>query len=990
MPVDTAKYQEFLAEFGLATAASSSSKIQQVQPPVPPLLLNRDLAPSISAAAAPATRFTREFIPSEEPCRGVFLFIGVREDSARARALYRRTWLRASKWTSGTGSKKSRGGSEDLPSMDYRFFLVAGESELDMDSSSSSTVSRAATTSAPASPSSSLRSPWSSRASRNGAVEAPELALRDCVIMPNSAARPRRRESSGSGDFGVVGDDGGTVRRGAPPVASREQVLRAWQLRWVTAHVGEFRYALLIDLGFSAPLPRSAAAVAVSVQIPLAKATGSEAEETKAYKAAVKAAVNVAAEEETGGGYSLVCVERIADELRYRPVERFAWTKYDCGGRTLSTEQSAATNKEEGEERQGSMAKVRRGRGVGKYGHDSSTASVNYFPSSGFGHAMWQARPMFQVFSQDVAEMLVLIDDEVAAAVRGASAERTEEEEEGQTHQRRRQPSPSSSAASHKQNRGVSVIDVLLQSLSLTVLDDQQRIQNASAPTTTQATNIISALRSEVRRSRGNADGIGGAGGFRGAGWSSSRGGGEKGGHDHPCKTFTMFTGLRSAGELRAMDWSNGNRTKPWSSSRDQISRLAPACDAASALGDIGIFTRKIGARRVEEATPLPMAGAKTAVRGTGGKTTYANVDDRYGHNDGEYGGLFMAVDAKHQLALATTVLESEGLFSGDERTEALRLCALPSSGTEGGTAGCLWRIVVGTAVDRWWRLVNGRRAERCRRPEVPLWHLNDLRLESRGANGKGALSSSCDRYKERRFLWTSGGADAHYQIHNHGAVVPQRRAETMRTGRHLQQQAEITSLQDEKKGSFEKCTASKQVCAKEKKQWQKNAEQSTASTAQTTTPVAQRQKEQRHNSFNGSISEGKRESAVNGIRVSAAHLKRKDYAALDHSNGVVGSGTGSSGVPPFQAVGRRRQEEGQRAVSKAQASGAVLASFPGSGNTWSRMLLEYASGVYTGSIYNDITLSTFNKKNLQLVHHDRIGSIALLSQECYAHSLSS
>ena len=37
-----------------------------------------------------------------------------------------------------------------------------------------------------------------------------------------------------------------------------------------------------------------------------------------------------------------------------------------------------------------------------------------------------------------------------------------------------------------------------------------------------------------------------------------------------------------------------------------------------------------------------------------------------------------MAVDAKHQLALATTVLESEGLFSGDERTEALRLCALP------------------------------------------------------------------------------------------------------------------------------------------------------------------------------------------------------------------------------------------------------------------------------------------------------------------------
>ena len=138
---------------------------------------------------------------------------------------------------------------------------------------------------------------------------------------------------------------------------------------------------------------------------------------------------------------------------------------------------------------------------------------------------------------------------------------------------------------------------------------------------------------------------------------------------------------------------------------------------------------------------------------------------------------------------------------------------------------------------------------------------------------------------------------------------------------------------------------ASKQVCAKEKKQWQKNAEQSTASTAQTTTPVAQRQKEQRH-SFNGSISEGKRESGE-WNQVSAAHLKMKDYAALDHSNGVVGSGTGSSGVPLFKRW-EGGVEEGQRAVSKAQASGAVLASFPGSGNTWSRMLLEYASGVYT------------------------------------------
>jgi hypothetical protein len=31
-----------------------------------------------------------------------------------------------------------------------------------------------------------------------------------------------------------------------------------------------------------------------------------------------------------------------------------------------------------------------------------------------------------------------------------------------------------------------------------------------------------------------------------------------------------------------------------------------------------------------------------------------------------------------------------------------------------------------------------------------------------------------------------------------------------------------------------------------------------------------------------------------------------------------------------------------------------VLYTFPGSGNTWVRMLIEYASGVHTGSIYRD------------------------------------
>jgi len=34
-----------------------------------------------------------------------------------------------------------------------------------------------------------------------------------------------------------------------------------------------------------------------------------------------------------------------------------------------------------------------------------------------------------------------------------------------------------------------------------------------------------------------------------------------------------------------------------------------------------------------------------------------------------------------------------------------------------------------------------------------------------------------------------------------------------------------------------------------------------------------------------------------------------------------------------------------------------LLASFPGSGNTWTRLLVEYSSSLYTGSIYNDNTI---------------------------------
>ena len=37
-----------------------------------------------------------------------------------------------------------------------------------------------------------------------------------------------------------------------------------------------------------------------------------------------------------------------------------------------------------------------------------------------------------------------------------------------------------------------------------------------------------------------------------------------------------------------------------------------------------------------------------------------------------------------------------------------------------------------------------------------------------------------------------------------------------------------------------------------------------------------------------------------------------------------------------------------------------MLISFPGSGNTWARTLLEDASGFYTGSVYTDGGLGRF------------------------------
>ncbi len=46
-----------------------------------------------------------------------------------------------------------------------------------------------------------------------------------------------------------------------------------------------------------------------------------------------------------------------------------------------------------------------------------------------------------------------------------------------------------------------------------------------------------------------------------------------------------------------------------------------------------------------------------------------------------------------------------------------------------------------------------------------------------------------------------------------------------------------------------------------------------------------------------------------------------------------------------------------------------ALASFPGSGNTWLRFLIESATGVFTGSRYKDLQIQMYGKSHYQ-VHH--------------------
>jgi len=680
--------------------------------------------------------------PSKVPCTGVYLLIAVREDSAGARALYRRTWLDPAKWD--TTKPRARQLEEDLPTLAYRFVLVPGESEPEGGGGSGGSGGSGMSGGVLGSLGSSLG--VGTRGSGGGGG-----SRKDTVTVPQAVATAARQRAAAGGASSSSPSSSSSSPSSSSPSSSSvvpmpPGAVRAWIMSWALKH-GEFRFLLLLDLGYSGPPPPSLLPSAA------ASAAGGNGEGSGTG---------------SGNGYAMVCVERLADELRFRPGERFLWATHDCSGGDLGALPSPSSSD---------------GGGAGGAGGDDDRLAypAGYLTGGGKavsegGAAEWPARPVFQLFSQDVVELLAHAEAELAKGSSGGGD------------------------GGNGSGDALSA-DALLRALSLTVLDDRLRIADAANPRSIAAgaKEAMVAARLEAvgrRRDAGQLNlteyraaaqaVVDWAGPKKAA--KAAKGGKPKrdSGPEPVCKAMTMFTGLSDAGVVEDFDGSNGNRTKPWKQYRDQIVRLGPACDAAPTFSDIGLTTDKV----------QPSTGGNRAEHRGGA-----------GFGRGSASGARARAEALEasRLALATRFLESDELFSEADRFGLLERCALDGA--------CLWREVTGQVVTVWWHAVDSARAGRCLRAD---------------AHSKGA----CDAFKSRRFL-----------------------------------------------------------------------------------PAA--------------LVEG-----------------------LGGDDGGAGAGARAKA-----ALTKRKQEDGQKAVAKDFASGAVLASFPGSGNTWSRMLLEYASGVYTGSIYNDITL---------------------------------
>jgi hypothetical protein len=266
-----------------------------------------------------------------------------------------------------------------LPSIAYRFFIVENESEMDEFISTTS----------------------SSAETDGNKIDSIEYKLNgnqkkkkdDIVLIP----------TKGKKMYGLMSPT----------------MVRSWIMSWVLKH-SEFRFLLVLDFGTSSPI--------VSVPIPLSEMTSSSKEEnlfSKSNSGRMKKKDFEMLKNPTGSsskmmrnegnGYAMVCVERIADELRYRPNERFYWGTQTCGSSSSDLEGDSAIQQ-----------------------MDYSLQPLIGFPK----------HPKFQLFSQDVVELLTLAESKLMSSDQVASSD-----------------------------SGIMSSDALLAALKLTLLDDRLRIQ---------------------------------------------------------------------------------------------------------------------------------------------------------------------------------------------------------------------------------------------------------------------------------------------------------------------------------------------------------------------------------------------------------------------------------------------------------------------------------------------------------------------------------
>ena len=86
--------------------------------------------------------------------------------------------------------------------------------------------------------------------------------------------------------------------------------------------------------------------------------------------------------------------------------------------------------------------------------------------------------------------------------------------------------------------------------------------------------------------------------------------------------------------------------------------------------------------------------------------------------------------------------------------------------------------------------------------------------------------------------------------------------------------------------------------------------------------------------------------------------IKDKDHRDPVETVIIAGvSGTNASGPTLSRAQCFDKYGHRQYARSTERRLPPMLYTFPGSGNTWARLLIEYSTNIYTGSVYNDKTL---------------------------------